>query len=379
MRDLYRPVMVTVKIGPALTEYTIPRALICGHSAYFDGAFSERFKEGQEKVLALPDVAQGPFEVFVDWLYTQRVYWDGRDREMYPKPTESGDADGKVGKDKEKYGPSNSARRDGGDGRVAPAKADSKKTSETSAERAARNTDGADTALEGKVEAQPKARNELRDQASSEDHDHSNEGGDAVTWPWHDLFELFIFANKYDTRRFRNALVELVQIKALQCRPKTYTWPSARNLCFAFDNLPATSTLYRFLSDMITWELEPENAQQYAGLPQQVLATAWFQAKQRLAWRMCGKCAKRRDVFADTCARATCGTCSGRRKKVECGAAHAEQSGRPPYERDICLYHEHETAEESALCKKRWELIKVERDIGEVDFVDEDGDTDDSE
>lgn len=41
VRDLYRPVMVTIKLEKTGTEFTIPRALICGQSAYFDRAFNE--------------------------------------------------------------------------------------------------------------------------------------------------------------------------------------------------------------------------------------------------------------------------------------------------------------------------------------------------
>ncbi|KAK4549929.1 hypothetical protein LTR36_005230 [Oleoguttula mirabilis] len=375
MRELYRPVMVTVKIGERLTEYTIPRALICGHSTYFERGFGERFKEGQEKVLVLPDVERGSFEVFIGWLYTQRVYWDGRDREVCPP------VGGDEGDDKQQSGPVNDARRDGEDG-TAGLSDDALSQEESDAavaDRVAHDTEDSDASAGATAELPP-CNTRDRESRPRKHDDDENEGGDAVTWPWADLFELFVFADKYDTRRFRNALVELVQIKALQRRPKTYLLPSARSLCFAFAHLPAAATLCRFLSDLITWELEPHDEAQYAGLPHQVLVASWYQTKQILARRVCGKCSRRADVHADTCARATCPSCAARRKAVACDAVHADlRSERAPYERDLCLYHEHETGEERALCRKRWDFIRAERGIEDVDDGDEDSDTDDSE
>lgn len=220
----------------------------------------------------LPDVAQDVFEVFIGWLYTQRVY--------HERPEERG----------------NAARSDEGD-------------SGADAEDPARSASNEDT--EG-------------DATGPHNQDETVDYSDAVTWSWSILFEIFIFAEKHDTRRLRNAAIELVQIKTLQWKPKTYDMPIPSALCFAFENLPKTSALYRFLVDLMTWEVDaPKDARFAEGLPQELLAASWQHLKLILACRACKKCINRREVLLKTCSSSTCAACSVRRKAVECKAGHA--------------------------------------------------------
>ena len=44
---LYHPQIVTIKIGPDSREFTVPRPLLCGLSAYFDKAFSTNFAKAR--------------------------------------------------------------------------------------------------------------------------------------------------------------------------------------------------------------------------------------------------------------------------------------------------------------------------------------------
>ncbi|KAK5115005.1 hypothetical protein LTR85_010043 [Meristemomyces frigidus] len=73
VESLYRPIMVTIQVGSPPQEFQAPRGLICGQSAYFERAFNERFAEGRANSTSLPEVECWVFEVFIAWLYTQRL------------------------------------------------------------------------------------------------------------------------------------------------------------------------------------------------------------------------------------------------------------------------------------------------------------------
>jgi len=347
--------MVTVKVDTELIPFEVPKALICGHSAYFEKAFGERFKEGQEKVLELVDVRHQPFGVFVGWLYTQRIYWDG--------PVDGAPVDEKAESVRESVGGSvgdeeaQSAReRVGGASNPPSAEGDARETDEGTEQKLEKN--------EQSLSVSDADDEQTQDKELDKDHlpDEDNPD-DPVTWTWDQLLELYVFADKYYTRRFRNAVIEVIQIKALQRHPRLYQFPSTTDSDYAFDNLPRTSTLYAFLLDLMTYDLLPGGEDSHADLPSHVLAASWFRAKQVMAWQACKKCARRREArYCDSSS--GCPGCAERRKEDQCHAAHAElEDARAPYGRDVCLYHEHETEEEGRLCGKRWELIREERDI----------------
>jgi hypothetical protein len=65
--------MVTVKIGPEHTKYRIHKALLEYHSDHFRSALLEHWKEGQERQVVLDDLEPAAFDIFVDWLYTNKI------------------------------------------------------------------------------------------------------------------------------------------------------------------------------------------------------------------------------------------------------------------------------------------------------------------
>ncbi|KAH9881302.1 hypothetical protein IAQ61_000025 [Plenodomus lingam] len=62
-----------VEIGPAHTQYHIHAALLSKHSKFFKKALNGPWKEAKERVVKLEDVECATFDVFTDWLYTQRL------------------------------------------------------------------------------------------------------------------------------------------------------------------------------------------------------------------------------------------------------------------------------------------------------------------
>ena len=59
-------------VGPKAKRFSVQLNLIIYFSPFFKAAFTGPFKEGQEKLVTLPDIEASIFELFVNWLYRQR-------------------------------------------------------------------------------------------------------------------------------------------------------------------------------------------------------------------------------------------------------------------------------------------------------------------
>lgn len=67
--------MITVKIGPEHTTYHIHKGLLVHHSEYFRRALNGNWLESDDKTVVIDDMEPGPFDTFVDWLYTGKLPW----------------------------------------------------------------------------------------------------------------------------------------------------------------------------------------------------------------------------------------------------------------------------------------------------------------
>ncbi|KAF2098500.1 hypothetical protein NA57DRAFT_75742 [Rhizodiscina lignyota] len=65
--------MVTITVGSEKKAFVVHKDLICHYSKYFKAAFGGNFKEAEEKKSNLPDVETETFEIFVAWLYKQKL------------------------------------------------------------------------------------------------------------------------------------------------------------------------------------------------------------------------------------------------------------------------------------------------------------------
>ncbi|KAF2035560.1 hypothetical protein EK21DRAFT_53931, partial [Setomelanomma holmii] len=62
-----------VEIGADRTKYHVHKALISRHSEYFEKALKGSWNEAQEGVVWLEDVDDCIFNLFLHWLYSQRI------------------------------------------------------------------------------------------------------------------------------------------------------------------------------------------------------------------------------------------------------------------------------------------------------------------
>ena len=64
---------MSLKIGVKAKPYTIHEKLLISCSPYFRKAFTGDFREARDRGIALDDVTERTFEVFVQWLYSQKM------------------------------------------------------------------------------------------------------------------------------------------------------------------------------------------------------------------------------------------------------------------------------------------------------------------
>ncbi|KAH8730248.1 hypothetical protein GQ44DRAFT_823579 [Phaeosphaeriaceae sp. PMI808] len=67
------PVFATVLVGPDAIKFVIHESLLVYYSTFFCKALTGEFKEAKEKSVKLEDEDPRTFEIFVHWLYYQRL------------------------------------------------------------------------------------------------------------------------------------------------------------------------------------------------------------------------------------------------------------------------------------------------------------------
>ncbi|KAK4549666.1 hypothetical protein LTR36_004967 [Oleoguttula mirabilis] len=283
---LYRPVMVTVMVDSPPQEYQAPK--------------------GQRSSISLPDVPHWVFEVYIGWLYTQRL--------VLAPTLESGHASASlrqgsvsVIEDQSVFDDTFTTPRDG----------------------------NGNPAMDVQCSAPDKK--------------------DASTWPWQQLVELYIFGDQYDTRTFRTSVIEAIQVKAFQTQPHKYSAPDLHSMKLVFTGLPPESPLYRLFFELLTWDRRPmQDAAAYATLPAEVLAASWLRLQQIRDHDNCGVCTD----IPKHCRIKECTACA---KLVNCGDPCHGSLTAPMYDTDVHEYHEHESKEETELCERRWRVIVQDR------------------
>lgn len=299
LRPLYDPKFATFKIGANAATFVVPSALVAGHSEYFRKALEGSFKEAQQEALALTMVEVWIFEIFVSWLYTQAIFYEPRD----PDSTE-------------------------GPGTPLNAVPESSTTDAVARE-----------ASESTLTAEESGSSKLVLSSGTTQLEVTGDRRLPVTWAYRHLMRLYTFADQYDNRPFRNAVMCLLQLKLVQRHPQSYPLPSFSEFIIAFEQSPESSKLYRLMLDVLVHRVVPNPARlaAYTHIPARALAECWVltsRQKDRLRCKLCqeGK------------------LCNSKH--------HAPRDNVLPLVEDVCYYHEHADDAEQALCRARWEDLK---------------------
>lgn len=64
---------VIVQVGPDAKQFCVHKDLICARSPFFQAALSNSWKEASERTVSLPEDDTKAFELYLNWLYTQKL------------------------------------------------------------------------------------------------------------------------------------------------------------------------------------------------------------------------------------------------------------------------------------------------------------------
>ncbi|KAK5746358.1 hypothetical protein LTR17_000738 [Elasticomyces elasticus] len=333
MRSLYKADFVSIYVGSDKKEYQVPRGLIRALSEYFDRAFGDNFVEGGSGKIELSAVKPWVFECFINWLFTQQVFWESSE-ELGPEDQPKVDRD--VAEDK------TAELLDADETYMAKPMITRHLPFLTVYERQHyrgeltrmwldyySNPPGSPARAQAEAEIRQARTDLVMVYTKSCDSGYAvvqaDEFTDAdlvdpVSWDWQSLFELYVFADMFETRRLRIAVIELVQVKTFQTRTREYLLPSMAACSVAFKNLPDTADLCKWLADVIIYTKGPDalsTPESLQLLPSQTLAQLLNRAIQ-LAW---------------------CNSCSACRHGHPCeDRSHPDvKTLGPPYAGNLCL------------------------------------------
>ncbi|WPB02580.1 uncharacterized protein RHO25_007216 [Cercospora beticola] len=298
-------------------EFVVPRGLIRSHSKYFESAFRKQWTESRSKTLQVDDVSPMIFRIFVAWLFYQEIFYD--EERVEPDntaPCTSGQQ-------------SNSTALEPATGR--------RTTSHQEASADATTASGSDMLLDSDYDEQV-----AKAPLSARCHIDPYDPYDAMTWPWIDLFELYVFSEKYDTRGLRIKVFDLIQLRmARNAMLYESRWlPDPDDITYLVDNMPQNSKLLQLLSRYYQAQSARAVERRFPKLcrmPSSFLAQCYLQSMRFMQAKHCPTCQARQRHTHDR--------------------AHTWEDTVPAQAIGPCVCHEHgDDLEEAAECQERWKV-----------------------
>ena len=77
--------IVHIKVGEDLQDFAIHKVLLYHYSPYFKAAFTTGFEESKTGVMKLLEKHVEPFELFYNWLYSQKWWGKNSDQVQWPQ------------------------------------------------------------------------------------------------------------------------------------------------------------------------------------------------------------------------------------------------------------------------------------------------------
>ncbi|ORY16121.1 hypothetical protein BCR34DRAFT_611716 [Clohesyomyces aquaticus] len=229
-----------VVVGDNKVVFSVPQDLLCSHSSYFQKALGPRFLEGQAGRIELPEVSEATFKIFLQWLYGQMV----RSATSMEWPVE---------KQIDPYSESICERHH-----------DQKMKGEES-ENEPDEEESSCSTMEDFHERSPQQQ-ELEANETKAIRKAYNLLVDS-------LLDLYIFADRYETRHLRNDIMTTLG----DYDDKLQQYPGLEPVAKAFDNLPASSTFCQYLvmQNALCWDPDRDSEEfegkLYKSLPPEFL------------------------------------------------------------------------------------------------------------
>lgn len=157
---------------------------------------------------------------------------------------------------------------------------------------------------------------------------------DASTWPKHVLVELYVLADRFDTKELRRNTIDALLTAIKQSK----TSLERESYMFIGSNTTAESPLWKLAMDRLAYYMRHNIADQefWFDLPHDMAITALLLSSQRVPRTLCNSCYQK-GLSTNGIKLATDHPCKLKDKK--------------PLMMDMCVYHEHADDEEKKACQ----------------------------
>jgi len=319
--------MITAGVGAEKEHFFIHQSFLCAKSPYFVKALSGSFKEAIARFVHLPEISPVLFRIFVAWLYyddltyvprlERTVAEDFRGLEITKESLESTNQYSAqvvpITEDPDSEDSDDSVR-------------------ETSPGPVSSKISGHDTASTPKPVETPVASVTGKDDYT---------GDDATSWPYHVLIQLYVFADYFQVRELKADVLDAL----VQATEKSSAAHDLMSIRYIYHSTPENSPLRKYVVHRAAHRRNfNEGPSYFAVFPAEFLAAVMVTNSRRLPTKLCKECYK--TALKTNSVRAPDTDERNLEKDV------------PPYDTDLCFYHEHPSEEEREGCRLRREDSK---------------------
>jgi hypothetical protein len=326
-RLLYDTHMVTIEVGAEKEHFVVHQSFLCARSPYFVKALSGSFQEAITRFIRLPDISPVLFRIFVAWLYHGDIGY-------VPRRGRTIDEDFRSLKitreDLQEKGVHQSKSADGSNGGTEDIDSDDSK-SDGDVTQSASGVVTANTSEHHTLSAAETITKTIPVSKPRYVEDDPNH------WPCEVLIKLYVLADRFDIRELRaDSMDTLIHAtttgKGLLCRLEV--------IRFVYQNTPPKSKLREYLAHCAAYGLAfSEEDSEWTKYPVEFLVTVMITNSRRLPDKLCRDCYE------------------GALEYVPVSESHSDgrdsDEDLPPYETDLCFYHEHPNKSDQQACRRR--------------------------
>jgi hypothetical protein len=321
--------MVTIEVGAEEEQFVVHQSFLRAKSPYFEKALSGSFQEATTRFVRLPELSPILFRIFVAWLYHGNTSY-------LPPPGRTVDEDFASLEITEESLQQNSIPQHKTQDDLSNEGSDSDDS----------NSDDSDVHA-GKPPAGPvvvtRSENDtastlVESPASSDSEYVDHLEDDPISWPFHILIQLYVLADYFQIHELKTDSLDTL-IHAAEKQSLTIPLVYVR---YIYNNTSAGSPLRKYVVHKTAYRYQFDaDVSSYAILPAEFLAAIMVASSRRLPYKQCKGCYG--DALEDT-----------QVLGPEVDERNVEED-IPPYETDLCFYHEHPNDQDREACRLRRE------------------------
>jgi hypothetical protein len=326
-RLLYDTHMVTIEVGIEKEHFVVHQSFLCAKSQYFVKALSGSFQEAITRFIRLPDISPVLFRIFVAWLYHGDLGYSPRIGKTIEEDFESLEITGEELQDEAARQPKSQDLPNNDTESIDSEDVNPKENVVTEP--------APDTTMAETSEHQTSSNVDTNDEALPTDKSEYQED-DPTTWSCDVIVRLYVLADRFDIRELRADSLDALNHATTNISALCHS----NVVRYIYMNTSSGSKLRQYIVHCAAYGLAfTEEVPTWLVYPLEFLAAVMVANGRRLPSKHCSECYH-----------------AGLMKSP---LANSEPDGRkadediPPYETDMCFYHEHPDEEERKACRLR--------------------------